>query len=45
MWLVPAERMKAGRGHRVALSDAAIAILPGMERNGDRVFAVSNMGD
>ena len=27
MWLVPAERMKAGREHRVALSDAAIAIL------------------
>jgi integrase len=43
MWLVPAERMKAGREHRVALSDAAIAILSGMERNGDHVFPVSNM--
>jgi integrase len=28
MWIVPAERMKAGRPHRVALSDAAIAALP-----------------
>src|SRR5204863_7428294 len=43
MWLVPAERMKAGREHRVALSDAAIAILSGIDRKGDRVFLISNM--
>ena len=44
MWLVPAERMKAGREHRVALSDTAMAILSAMERKGDRVFPISNMG-
>ena len=27
VWTVPAERMKAGRAHRVALSDAALAVL------------------
>jgi integrase len=27
VWTVPAERMKAGRGHRVPLSDAALALL------------------
>ncbi|WP_414644580.1 tyrosine-type recombinase/integrase [Bradyrhizobium sp.] len=27
LWTVPAERMKAGREHRVPLSDAAVAIL------------------
>jgi integrase len=43
MWLVPAERMKAGREHRVALSDAAIAILSAMGRKGDRVFPISDM--
>jgi integrase len=43
MWLVPAERMKASREHRVALSDAAIAILSAMGRKGDRVFPISDM--
>jgi integrase len=43
MWLVPAERMKAGREHRVALSDAAIAILSAMERKGDLLFPISDM--
>src|SRR5690606_5594123 len=28
LWVVPAERMKAGREHRVPLSDAAMALLP-----------------
>ena len=41
--LVPAQRMKAGREHRVALCDAAIAILSAMERKGDRVFPISDM--
>ena len=30
LWTVPAERMKAGREHRVPLSDAALAILEQM---------------
>jgi integrase len=32
MWIVPADRMKAGREHRVPLSDAAVAILKAMPR-------------
>jgi integrase len=36
VWTVPAERMKAGKEHRVPLSDAAIAALP--ERTGGLVF-------
>src|SRR6266568_5048691 len=43
LWTVPAERMKAGREHRVPLSDAALALLSGMERGEDRVFPISNM--
>jgi integrase len=40
LWTVPAERMKAGKEHRVPLSDRAIAILEGMQeiRQGDFVF-------
>ena len=30
IWTVPAERMKAGRSHRVPLSDAAMAVVKGM---------------
>jgi integrase len=30
-WTVPAERMKAGREHRVPLSDAALAVLDGVQ--------------
>jgi integrase len=39
-WTVPAERMKAGREHRVPLSDAAIGILERMQaiRQNDHVF-------
>jgi integrase len=32
MWIVPADRMKAGREHRVPLSEAAVAILKAMPR-------------
>ena len=35
--------MKAGREHRVALSDAAIAILSAMDQSQECVFPVSNM--
>ncbi|WP_316195361.1 MULTISPECIES: tyrosine-type recombinase/integrase [unclassified Bradyrhizobium] len=41
IWTVPAERMKAGREHRVPLSSRAVAILRQLEqlRSGDFVFA------
>lgn len=32
VWTVPASRMKAGREHRVPLSDAAIAVLKGLDK-------------
>ncbi len=40
VWTVPAERMKAGREHRVPLSDAAVAVLESLPRQegGDVVF-------
>jgi integrase len=40
LWIIPAERMKAGKEHRVPLSDAAIAIVEGMAaaRVGELVF-------
>lgn len=37
-WTVPADRMKAGKEHRVPLSDSAIALLEKMPRLGDYVF-------
>lgn len=52
MWAIPGERMKAGREHRVPLSDRAIAILKALprEKNAEFVFigdragaALSNM--
>lgn len=38
VWTVPAERMKAGKEHRVPLSARAIAILDGLPREGDYLF-------
>jgi integrase len=38
MWTVPAERMKAGREHRVPLSTAALALLKAMPDVGEHVF-------
>lgn len=38
LWTVPAERMKAGREHRVPLSTAALALLKGLPQIGDTVF-------
>jgi integrase len=40
LWIIPGERMKAGKEHRVPLSDAAMSILEGMQaiRSGDYVF-------
>ncbi|MDO8894087.1 MAG: tyrosine-type recombinase/integrase [Nitrosomonas sp.] len=40
LWLIPADRMKAGREHRIPLSDAAITVLNRMQENhvSDYVF-------
>jgi integrase len=38
IWTVPAERMKAGREHRVPLSTAALVLLKSMPDVGDHVF-------
>lgn len=40
VWIVPAERMKAGTEHRVPLSDRAVRILHGLprEENNPYVF-------
>jgi integrase len=38
VWVVPPERMKAGREHRVPLSDAAIAILSAQGNESEFVF-------
>jgi integrase len=43
-WTVPAERMKAGVEHTVALSDRAIAILNALPRDGDWVFSGGQAG-
>jgi integrase len=44
LWTVPAERMKAGREHRVPLSDRAVAIVQEMQRSGDLVFPGAKRG-
>jgi integrase len=45
LWIIPGQRMKAGREHRVPLSDAALSILRPMyeTRTDDKLFPVSNM--
>jgi len=42
VWTIPAERMKARREHEVPLSDAALALLESMPRDGEIVFAGIN---
>lgn len=45
VWTVPAERMKAGREHRVPLSEAAIAVLEAVKVDGaDLVFPGAKPG-
>ncbi len=44
VWVVPAERMKAGREHAVPLSDRAIEILTSMPRSEDLIFPSSRGG-
>jgi integrase len=41
IWTVPAERMKAGREHRVPLCDRAVDILRSLPRHGNRPFALN----
>ena len=45
-WTIPAERMKAGKEHRVPLSGRALAIIEQMAaiRSGDHVFAGAKAG-
>src|SRR5205807_6162141 len=40
LWIIPGERMKSGREHRVPLSDPATAVIQGMAeiRSGEIVF-------
>jgi len=44
MWAIPGSRMKAGKEHRVPLSDAALALLAGLPRRGDYVFPGAREG-
>jgi integrase len=46
LWVVPAERMKGGREHRVPLSEAAMAVLAAMQqvRAGEFVFPGARAG-
>jgi integrase len=42
-WIIPGERMKAGKEHKIPLSDRTIEILASLPRHGKRVFPLSNM--
>lgn len=46
LWVIPPERMKSGREHRVPLSDRAVAILKAQQQRatGDLVFEGGNEG-
>jgi integrase len=46
VWTVPADRMKSGKGHRVPLSAAAVAIIEQMQavRVGDFIFPGAKLG-
>jgi len=43
-WIVPAERMKAQRAHKVPLSDRALQLLKGLPREGEYVFPGAKAG-
>jgi integrase len=43
VWIVPAERMKGKKEHRVPLSQQALTVLASMPLTGVRVFELSNM--
>jgi integrase len=42
MWTVPASRTKAHKEHRVPLSGAALNILAGLPRQGERIFPLTH---
>jgi integrase len=44
LWTVPAGRMKAGKEHRVPLSDRAVEVLAGLPRDGEYVFPGARAG-
>jgi integrase len=46
LWIVPADRMKAGKEHRIPLSDAALKILQQLPRaqHSDLIFPSENSG-
>jgi integrase len=43
VWTIPANRMKAGKEHRIPLSDRALAIVREIPRKRARIFSLSNM--
>src|SRR5215831_5473141 len=42
-WTIPAERMKAGKEHKVPLCDRSVEILQGLDQRNKRLFPLSNM--
>ena len=44
LWTVPAERMKAGRGHRIPLSNRALTVLGELPRESNFVFIGARAG-
>lgn len=44
MWTIPAEKMKAGKAHRVPLSNAAVALLEALPRLSEQVFPAPRGG-
>jgi integrase len=42
-WTIAAERMKAGKEHKVPLCDRAVQIMRALPHHGDKVFPLSNM--
>jgi integrase len=44
VWIIPPDRMKGGREHRVPLSDRAVEILEGLPHEGEFVFPGARAG-
>jgi integrase len=42
-WTIPAERMKAGREHKVPLCERAVEILQSLDQRSKKLFPLSNM--
>jgi len=43
LWTIPAQRMKAGKEHRVPLSGGALALLRAVPRHGDIIFQAASV--